>query len=182
MVKINDIEIGYILEDEFDDLDRTMIKKYAKASGDTNPIHTNDQIAEKAGLNGVIAHGLLSFGFITKMFENFLNHGADGTLIEVEGEMRGMVRPGDTLITRAEVSKIEDNKVFFDITQKTITKIGIKDETGKVIKEFEAAERGWISAKDRKEDLVHEKPVDEGTLIYREQEVLPGHVIIELNE
>ncbi len=182
MVKIEDIEVGYVLEDEFDGLDREMINKYADASGDTNPIHTSDEIAEKAGLNGVIAHGLLSFGFITKMFEEFLNYGEYGTLIEVEGEMRGMVRPGDTLITRAEVKKIENHRIYFEMTQKAITKVEIKDESGNVVKQFEAAERGWISEKDREKGYIHEKAVDEGILRYREQIALPGQVIIELNE
>lgn len=32
--------------------------KYAGASGDFNPIHTIDEAAEKAGLPGMIAHGM----------------------------------------------------------------------------------------------------------------------------
>ena len=70
MVKIAEIQVGQVIRNEFDQITRELLKKYAKASGDTNPIHTNDTIAEKAGLKGVIAHGLFSFGFITKLFED----------------------------------------------------------------------------------------------------------------
>ncbi|TFF94253.1 MAG: acyl dehydratase, partial [Promethearchaeota archaeon] len=63
MVKISDLKVGDKIKNEFDQINRKLLRKYAKASGDTNPIHTNDAIAEKAGLKGVIAHGLFSFGF-----------------------------------------------------------------------------------------------------------------------
>jgi acyl dehydratase len=89
MVKIADLEVGQVIKNEFDQIDRKLLKSYAKSSGDTNPIHTNDVVAEKAGLKGVIAHGLFSYGFITKLFEDFLEHGKYGELIETDVEMRG---------------------------------------------------------------------------------------------
>ncbi len=41
----------------------TQLVRYAGASGDFNPIHTVVPIGEKAGLGGVIAHGMLIMGF-----------------------------------------------------------------------------------------------------------------------
>lgn len=41
----------------------THLVRYAGASGDFNPIHTVVPIGEKAGLGGVIAHGMLIMGF-----------------------------------------------------------------------------------------------------------------------
>ncbi|MGO0061527.1 MaoC/PaaZ C-terminal domain-containing protein [Brevibacillus fluminis] len=41
----------------------TQLVRYAGASGDFNPIHTVVPIGEKAGLGGVIAHGMLVMGF-----------------------------------------------------------------------------------------------------------------------
>lgn len=35
------------------------LKDYAQASGDFNPIHTDESVAKKAGLPGIIAHGML---------------------------------------------------------------------------------------------------------------------------
>ncbi len=74
MVTISEIEIGQVIKLEFDGITRELLKDYASSSGDTNPIHTNDDIAIRAGLKGVIAHGLFSFGFITKLFEDFLGY------------------------------------------------------------------------------------------------------------
>jgi len=90
MVKIADLKVGQVIKNEFDQINRKLLKDYAKSSGDTNPIHTNDAVAERAGLKGVIAHGLFSYGFITKLFEDFLEHGKYGKLIETAVEMRGM--------------------------------------------------------------------------------------------
>jgi len=180
MVKLTDIKIGDKIKNEFDQITRKLLNKYAKASGDTNPIHTTDAIAEKAGLKGVIAHGLFSFGFATKLFEDWLNQGEFGALLELDLDMRGMVRCGDLLVTEATISKIESNRVTFDFKQTTITNVDIKDKDGNVVKQFEAGERGYISEKDINRGLVHQKEVSEGTLTYRERVATKGHAIVDL--
>ncbi len=182
MVKISDLEVGQVLKNEFEGITRDLLKQYAKASGDTNPIHTNDVVAERAGLKGVIGHGLLSFGFISKLFEDFLEHGKYGKMIDIKVQMRGMVRCGDLLITEATVNKIEGKRVHFDVVQTTVTSVDIKDKDGKVLKQFEAGERGYISEKDIERGLVKTKEVPEGTLTYRERIATPGEAIIELFE
>lgn len=182
MVKIADMKVGQVIKNEFDGITRDLLRNYAKASGDTNPIHTSDEIAERAGLKGIIAHGLFSYGFITKLFEDFLEYGKFGTLIETKAEMRGMVRCGDLLITEAKITKIEDNRVYFDVTQTTVTNVDIKDRDGNVVKQFEAGERGYISEKDIEKGLVKTKEVDEGILTYRERIATPGSAIVDLNE
>jgi acyl dehydratase len=182
MVKISDLKVGDVVKSEFDGITRDVLKMYAKASGDSNPIHTNDAIAEKAGLKGIIAHGLFSFGFITKLFEDWLEQEKFGKLIDISVEMRGMVRVGDLLITEAKVNKIEGKRVHFDVTQTTITNIDIKDKDGNIVKQFEAGERGYISEKDVAQGLVKTKEVEEGLLTYRERVATPGTAIVELNE
>jgi len=182
MVKTSDIKVGQVIKNEFDGITRELLREYAKASGDTNPIHTNDDIAVKAGLKGIIAHGLFSFGFITKLFEDFLAHGLFGKLIEVSVDMRAMVRCGDLLVTEGKVTKIEGKRVYFEVTQTTFTNIDIKDANGKLIKQFEAGERGYISEKDIEQGLVKTKQVTEGILSYRERIATPGTAIIELFE
>jgi acyl dehydratase len=182
MVSISDIEVGQVIKDEFDQITRELLRKYADASGDTNPIHTRDDIAEKQGLKGVIAHGLFSFGFITKLFENFLNGEREGNLIEVDVDMRGMVRCGDNLVTEAVVTKIEDKRVFLDVVQRTITPVDIRDSEGNLIEQFEAGERGYVTEKDREKGLVHTKDVDGGILTYRERVATEGSAIFILNK
>lgn len=182
MVKITDVKVGDVIKLEFDQITRDLLNKYAKASGDTNPIHTSDAFAEKKRLGGVIAHGLFSFGFATKIFEDWLSLEEDGKILELELEMRGMVRCGDNLITEGTVSKIEGKKVYFDVKQTTITKVDIKDKDGNIIEQFEAGERGYVSEKDIEQGLIHEKEVDTGVLTYRERMSTHGHAIVVLNE
>jgi len=180
MVKISDLKVGRVYKNEFDGITRDLLKQYAKASGDTNPIHINDAVAEAAGLKGVIAHGLFSLGFITKLFEDLLEHGKYGKIIDLDVEMRGMVRVGDRLVTEVTIEKIEGKKVFFDVKQTSFTNIDIKDKEGNIVKQFEAGERGYISDKDKKRGLVKIKEISEGTLTYRERIATPGQAIIEL--
>ena len=182
MVKISELNAGQVIKNEFSSITRDLLKLYAKASGDTNPIHTNDAIAEKAGLKGVIAHGLFSFGFISKLFEDFLEQAKFGKINEIGVEMRGMIRVGDLLLTKATISKIEGKKVYFDVKQTTITNVDIKDTNGNLVKQFEAGERGYISEKDITRGLVKTKEVEEGTLTYRERVATPGTAVIELFE
>ena len=180
MVKISDLKVGQVFKSEFDALTRDLLKQYAKASGDTNPIHVNDAVAEAAGLKGVIAHGLFSFGFISKLFEDFLEHGKYGKIIEFLMEMRGMVRCRDKLVTEATIEKIEGKRVFFDVKQTSFTNVDIRDNNGVIVKQFEAGEREYISEKDIERGLVKTKEVTEGTLTYRERVAIPGKAIIEL--
>jgi acyl dehydratase len=41
-----------------------MLREYADASGDFNPIHLDEAVAKKMGLPGIIAHGMLTAGFL----------------------------------------------------------------------------------------------------------------------
>ncbi|HEY9416071.1 MAG TPA: MaoC/PaaZ C-terminal domain-containing protein [Pseudonocardia sp.] len=41
-------------------LSRTDVVRYAGASGDFNPIHWSERVAEQVGLPGVVAHGMLT--------------------------------------------------------------------------------------------------------------------------
>jgi acyl dehydratase len=145
-----------------------------------NPIHTSDAVAIRAGLKGVIAHGLFGYGLALKMFEDYLEHGKHGNLIELKFKMVGMIRCGDLLITEAEVNNIEGNRVFFDVKQTTITNVDIKDKDGNIIKIFEAGERGYVSEKDIQRDLIHKKEVKDGILTFRERIANEGTAIIDL--
>ena len=182
MANISEYNVGYVVKDQFEGVNRDLLRDYAKASGDTNPIHTNDAVAERVGLKGIIAHGLFSTGLITKLFEDHLEHGKRGQLIEINIEMRGMVRCGDLIITEAVVNRIEGKRVFFDVEQRTITKVDIKDKNGNLVKQFEAGERGYITEKDIERGLIKTKEVPKGILTYRERIATPGTAIIELFE
>ena len=60
------IEVGTVLEEKTFYLDREMLKAYADASGDHNPIHQNEDFAVSVGLPNVIAHGMLTMALVGK--------------------------------------------------------------------------------------------------------------------
>ena len=77
MLDKNKISVG----DEFSeevvrDLTRTQIVQYAGASGDYNPIHTDEVFAKEAvGYPSVFAHGMLTMGLTGKMLTNLVGDG-----------------------------------------------------------------------------------------------------------
>lgn len=87
-----------------EDLKRTQIVQYAGASGDYNPLHTDEVYATKiAGYPSVFAHGMLTMGLtgqaVTALAgpENLLRFGVRFT---------AQVWPGDTLTVRATVAAV----------------------------------------------------------------------------
>ena len=59
-----------------DDLTRTQIVQYAGASGDYNPLHTDEKFAtEVAGYPGVFAHGMLTMGMTGRMLTDWFGDG-----------------------------------------------------------------------------------------------------------
>ena len=88
------------------ELSRTQIVMYAGASGDYNPLHTDEVYATKvAGYPSVIAHGQLTMGLTAKV-DDRLDRGRRTQ--RFRGAVSRQVWPGDTLTTRATVSSVED--------------------------------------------------------------------------
>ena len=65
--QLADLEIGQEIGTRTVELDRASLVRYAGASGDFNPIHWNDVVAQSVGLPGVIAHGMLTMGSVVAL-------------------------------------------------------------------------------------------------------------------
>ena len=65
------IEVGANLPEKIFYLDRELLKHYADASGDQNPIHQNEEFAVSVGLPNVIAHGMLTMALVGKYISDF---------------------------------------------------------------------------------------------------------------
>jgi acyl dehydratase len=50
--------------------------RYAGASGDFNPLHTDPKIGELIGTGGIIAHGMLIMGFLGQMLSDYVGPAA----------------------------------------------------------------------------------------------------------
>lgn len=61
-INIASLEVGQEIGSREFHLTRDSLVKYAGASGDFNPIHYRDDFAKSVGLEGVLAHGMLTMG------------------------------------------------------------------------------------------------------------------------
>ena len=107
-----------------DDLTRTQIVMYAGASGDYNPIHSDEVFATQvAGYPTVFAHGMLSMGLTGKMLTNYVG---DGRLTKFGVRFTSQVFPGDTLTAKATVEALreEDGHSLVDLVLETTNQDG----------------------------------------------------------
>jgi acyl dehydratase len=90
-----------------DDLTRTQIVQYAGASGDYNPLHSDEMYATQiAKYPGVFAHGMLTMGMTARVLTNWAG---DGRLLRYGVRFVKQVWPGDSLTARAEVTAIRED-------------------------------------------------------------------------
>ena len=107
-----------------DNLSRTQIIQYAGASGDYNPLHTDEIFTTKvAGYPTVFAHGMLSMGVTGKMLTNLVG---DGRLTKYGVRFVNQVWPGDSLTAKATVEAIreEDGVSLVDLSVSTVNQDG----------------------------------------------------------
>lgn len=107
-----------------DNLTRTQIVQYAGASGDYNPLHTDEvYTVQVAGYPSVFAHGMLTMGLTGKMLTNYVG---DGRLAKYGVRFTNQVWPGDTLDAKAEVSALreEGGERYVDLTVSTVNQGG----------------------------------------------------------
>ncbi|HEU0041838.1 MAG TPA: MaoC/PaaZ C-terminal domain-containing protein [Jiangellaceae bacterium] len=72
--------VGDVVADRAYRITRENLVRYAGASGDFNPIHWNDRVADSVGLPGVIAHGMLTMGLAGRLLTDWI--GDPGAIIE----------------------------------------------------------------------------------------------------
>ncbi|MDO8670409.1 MAG: MaoC/PaaZ C-terminal domain-containing protein [Dehalococcoidia bacterium] len=77
------------------------LMKYGAFSGDFYELHYDQAFARSTGLDGIIAHGLLKFGFLGQLVGDFV--GTKGTIKKVGCSYRGMDLPGDVITCRGKV-------------------------------------------------------------------------------
>ena len=113
-LKAADLNVGDTHSERVvEDLKRTQIVQYAGASGDYNPVHTDELFTKEiAGYPTVFAHGMLTMGMTGRMLTNYVG---DGRLTEYGVRFTNQVWPGDTLDATATVVKVEDGLVDLDI-------------------------------------------------------------------
>ncbi|MEO0981830.1 MAG: MaoC/PaaZ C-terminal domain-containing protein [Pseudomonadota bacterium] len=106
-LKASELKVGDTYSAEIvEDLKRTQIVQYAGASGDYNPLHTDEIFTTQiAGYPSVFAHGMLTMGMTGRMLTDYVG---DGRLKSYGVRFTSQVFPGDTLTATATVSEITE--------------------------------------------------------------------------
>ena len=114
-IKVGDVHTAKLV----DNLKRTQIVQYAGASGDYNPLHTDEPFAVASGYPSVFAHGMLTMGMTGKMLTDYVG---DGRLTKYGVRFTSQVFPGDSLEATATVKAITEHEgkklVEFDVSTK----------------------------------------------------------------
>jgi acyl dehydratase len=109
-----------------ENLTRTQIVQYAGASGDYNPVHTDEVFATKvAGYPSVFAHGMLTMGMTGHMLTDLVG---DGRLVRFGGRFTSQVWPGDDLTTTATVEAVgeEGDQPVVELSVSTKNQDGVE--------------------------------------------------------
>jgi acyl dehydratase len=119
------IEVGTVLDEKVFHLDRALLKQYADASGDQNPIHQNEEFAVSVGLPNVIAHGMLTMALVGKYVSDFA--GGSANVLEYSARfIKPVIVPlceKVDLTVSATVAEVLDGKVSLSLSA---TSAGVK--------------------------------------------------------
>lgn len=113
MSSLKNLQVGESLPAvQLPPVSRMDLIKYSGASGDFNPIHTIDDAAKKAGLPGIIAHGMWTMGNLAKLFTDYHE---EGFIQDYAVRFTGMVFLDDVITLKAELSERTDDVLIFQV-------------------------------------------------------------------
>ncbi len=93
--------------------DDGLTKRYAEASGDPNPIHTDPEFAKSAGLPGCILHGLWTMAQVARA-NNAAAGGDPRALKRLSVQFRGMGFPEQEVTVTGTVKQADGGTVVVD--------------------------------------------------------------------
>jgi acyl dehydratase len=129
MTVLLDLKIGDSMKPVvLEPVSRIDLIKYAGASGDYNPIHTIDEEAKKAGLPGIIAHGMWTMGNLAKLFSDYLEV---GFIENYSIRFKNMVFLNDVITLHSMLDKVDENNLHFKVNAKNQNDVTVI--TGKIL-------------------------------------------------
>ena len=119
------IEVGMTLPEKVFYIDRALLKAYADASGDQNPIHQNEEFALSVGLPNVIAHGMLTMALVGKFVTDWAGGSSNVTHYGARF-IKPVIVPANTdvdLTVSGTISAVDQGLITLDLTA---TSAGVK--------------------------------------------------------
>jgi len=119
------IEVGTVLPTKVFYLDRALLKSYADASGDQNPIHQSEEFAISVGLPNVIAHGMLTMALTGKYVTDWAGNTAAMKEFSARFIKPVIVPAGEKvdLTITATVVEVDGHRIKLDLSA---TSAGVK--------------------------------------------------------
>jgi acyl dehydratase len=115
---LSQLSLGQQVAEKTFEITRDSLVRYAGASGDFNPIHYRDDVAQSVGLPGVLAHGMLTMGVSISPVIDWV--GDPGKIIDYSVRFtKPVLVPAEgaaILSVNAVVGAIEEDRVRIDIT------------------------------------------------------------------
>ena len=106
-------------------VNRALLKQYADASGDQNPIYQDEAFAKSVGLPDVIAHGMLTMALVGKYVSDLA--GGSAKVLELGGRFtKPVIVPAGQdvdLTVSATVTDVVDGKATLSLSA---TSAGVK--------------------------------------------------------
>ena len=119
-INIAGLEVGQVIGSQEILLTRDSLVRYAGASGDFNPIHYRDDFAHSVGLDGVLAHGMLTMGVAVQVVAEWI--GDPGKIVDYGVRFTKPVfvdaQDGAVVVVTGKVGNInaETNEVRIDLS------------------------------------------------------------------
>ena len=113
-LKYDDVAVGDEAPSLTHELTRTDMVMYAGASGDFNPMHSDEVSAQAAGLPSVFGHGMLSMGILGKAITDYVGI---GNLKNYNVRFTKQTWPGEKLTTKVVVAgkREEEGQRYVDL-------------------------------------------------------------------
>jgi acyl dehydratase len=124
-----DLEVGAEAPSVSHVLERSDLVRYAGASGDYNPMHTDEVAAQAAGLPSVFGHGMFSMGLLGRALTDWAGV---GNLTHYKVRFTKQTWPGETLCTTVVVTakREEDGRLLLDVDASLANQDGEVKVTG----------------------------------------------------
>jgi acyl dehydratase len=127
MVNVSDSRMikDQVIDEKVYFVNRALLKQYADASGDQNPIHQDEAFAKSVGLPDVIAHGMLTMALVGKYVSDLA--GGSAKVLELGGRFtKPVIVPAGQdvdLTVSATVTDVADGKATLSLSA---TSAGVK--------------------------------------------------------